>query len=118
MIRDRDTKFTNRFDAVFAADGVEVITTPPQAPPANAICERVVGTLRRECLDHMPIFGPRQRQDVLDEYLAHYNGHRPHRSLSQRPPAGKPLGHVRHPDGSVVRHDVLGGLIHEYEPAA
>jgi hypothetical protein len=82
------------------------------------ICERVVDTRRRECLDRMVIFGPRQLQGVLDEYLAHYNGHRTHRSLSQRPPAGSPLGQVRHPDGSGMRHDVLGGLIDEYQPAA
>jgi hypothetical protein len=86
VIRDRHTKFTNRFDAVFAADDVEVIKAPPQAPPANAICERAVGTLRRECLDHMLIFGARPLQGALDEYLGALQPHRPHRSLSKRPP--------------------------------
>ena len=118
LIRDRDAKFTVSFDGVFAAEGIEVIRTPVQAPNASAICERVIGTLRRECLDRMLIFGHRQLEAVLDEYLAYYNGHRPQRALSQRPPelpATRPTPDVATP---VIRRDVLGGLIHEYELAA
>jgi hypothetical protein len=84
LIRDRDTKFTASFDA----DGTRVIKTPIRAPRANAICERVIGTIRRECLDRMLILGRRHLQAVLAEYVEHYNAHRPHRSLSQRPPTG------------------------------
>ena len=118
LIRDRDAKFSMSFDQVFAAEGIEVIRTPVQAPNANAICERVVGTLRRECLDRMLIFGHRQLEAVLTEYLAHYNGHRPHRALGQRPPdeqARKPTPPTETP---IIRRDILGGLLHEYELAA
>ena len=87
LIRDRDTKFTAAFDAVFAGADIRIIRTPVQAPRANAIVERFIGTLRRECLDHLLITGPRHLTVVLQEYMAHYNTHRPHRSLHQHPPA-------------------------------
>ncbi len=86
LLRDRDTKFTAVFDAVFTAEQMTVIKTPPQAPRANAICERVIGTLRREVFDRMLIYSPRHLQAVLDEYVAHYNAHRPHQSRGQRAP--------------------------------
>jgi len=87
LIRDRDAQFTASFDAVFAAEGTRIIQTPVQAPRANAICERVIGTIRRECLDRMLILGRRHLEAVLAEYVEHYNAHRPHRSLSQRAPS-------------------------------
>jgi Integrase core domain len=87
LVRDRDTKYTASFDAVFAADAVRVITTPVQGPRANAICERVIDTIRRECLDRMIILGRRHLETVLAEYVEHYNAHRPHRSLDQRAPS-------------------------------
>ena len=67
LIRDRDTKFTASFDAVFAAEGIKTIECPVRAPRANAICERVIGTLRRECLDRMLILGRRHLETVLAE---------------------------------------------------
>ena len=88
MIRDRDSKFTAAFDAVFHGADIRIIRTPVQAPRANAIAERWIGTLRRECLDHMLITGPRHLAAVLREFVDHYNTHRPHRSLDQHPPAG------------------------------
>jgi transposase InsO family protein len=87
LVRDRDTKFTAAFDEVFQAEGLRIIRTPPQAPRANAICERLVGTLRREVLDRILIFSERHLSKILAEYCAHYNDHRPHQSLDQRPPA-------------------------------
>src|SRR5690349_14497988 len=88
LIRDRDAKFTAAFDAVFASADIRIIRTPVRAPRANAIAERFIGTLRRECLDHMLITGPRHLTVVLQEYIEHYNTHRPHRSLHQQPPTG------------------------------
>jgi transposase InsO family protein len=118
VIRDRDTKFTAAFDAVFAAEGIEVLRTPVRAPQANAYAERWVGTVRREVLDRMLIFGRRQLLSVLAEYAEHYNVHRPHRALGQAPPLGPGESAVVVPAGSVARRDRLGGLIHEYAQVA
>jgi Integrase core domain len=84
LIRDRDSKFTTAFDAVFAGADIRIIRTPVRAPRANAVAERFIGTLRRECLDHLLITGPRHLAAVLHEYVQHYNAHRPHRSLHQQ----------------------------------
>jgi putative transposase len=72
LIRDRDSKFTAAFDAVFAGTDIRIIRTPVRAPRANAIAERFIGTLRRECFDHLLIIGPRHLAVVLQEYVAHY----------------------------------------------
>ena len=117
LIRDRDSKFTAAFDAVFAGADLRIIRTPVRAPRANALAERFIGTLRRECLDHLLITGPRHLDAVLREYTQHYNAHRPHRSLRQRPPTGAtpPLsGATIRP----LRRDRLGGLVHEYVQVA
>ena len=121
LIRDRDAKFTASFDAVFAAESTRIIKTPVQAPRANAICERVIGTIRRECLDRMLILGRRHLQAVLAEYVEHYNSHRPHRSLSQRPPAAldslpAPIDDIN--PARVQGTDRLGGLVREYRLVA
>jgi putative transposase len=102
---------------VFAGADIRIIRTPIRAPRANAIAERFIGTLRRECLDHLLITGPRHLDVVLREYVQHYNTHRPHRSLHQRPPAsGTPprSGTAIRP----IRRDRLSGLIHEYVQVA
>ena len=78
LIRDRDGKFTSAFDGVFAGNGTRVIKTPVRSPRANAFAERFVGTLRRECLDHLLILGERHLRNILAEYAQHYNRHRPH----------------------------------------
>jgi hypothetical protein len=74
LIRDRDGKFILAFDSVLDAEGIQVINTPPRAPRANAICERVVGTLRRDLLDRILILGPGDLPRVLAEYPIHYKG--------------------------------------------
>ena len=115
LIHDRDAIFTRSFDEVFAAEGLEVIRTPVRAPRANSICERVVGIIRRECLDGMLILGVGHLDQVLTEYIAHYNRHRPHWSLDQRPPDGTAVSSPQRADSALIRQDVLGGLIHEYQ---
>jgi putative transposase len=118
LVRDRDTKFTAAFDAVFAAEAIQVLTTPVRAPRANAYAERWVGTVRREVLDRILILGCRQLRAVLAEYADHYNGHRPHRALGQAPPLRLGVPVVLAPPGRVVQRVRLGGLIHEYAQVA
>jgi transposase InsO family protein len=118
VLRDRDAKFTAAFDAVFAAEGIDVLRTPVQAPRANAYAERWVGTVRREVLDRMLIFGGWQLRLVLAEFVDHYNVHRPHRALGQVPPLGPGESAVVVPTETVARRDRLGGLIHEYAQVA
>ena len=118
LIRDRDTKFTAAFDAVFTAIGVRIIKTPIQAPRANAIAERWVGSARRECLDRMLIAGERHLRLVLGEYTDHYNTHRPHRTLNQHPPNRRADLTAADASVCVLRRDRLGGLIHEYAQVA
>ena len=121
LIRDRDAKFTPSFDAVFAAEGTRIIKSPVRAPRANAICERVIGTLRRECLDRMLILGRRHLETVLVDYVEHYNAHRPHRTLDQRAPSAldslpAPLHDIN--PARLRKTDRLGGIIHEYRMGA
>jgi len=90
LLRDRDSKFTAASDGVFTWNGTPIIKTPVRSPRANSFAERFAGTLRRECLDHMLILGEQHLRKVLSEYARHYNGHRPHQSLHQRPPEHEP----------------------------
>jgi putative transposase len=94
LIRDRDSKFTAIFDTVFASEAIRVLRTPVQAPRANAIAERWIGTVRHELLDRMLILNQRQLGTVLAEYVAHVNTHRPHRTLDQAAPL-QPLPPLR-----------------------
>jgi transposase InsO family protein len=119
IIHDRDTKFSASFDEVFQTEGVDVIRTPVRAPQANAIAERFVGTVRRECLDRMLTLSRRHLEATLRVFANHYNGHRPHRALDMEAPAPRRgLYAVQGDPPSVKRRDLLGGLIHEYEIAA
>jgi len=116
LIRDRDDKFGQEFDRVAEGGGMEILKTPFRAPNANAICERFIGSMRRECLDHVLILGERHLLGVLNEYVRYFNEERPHQGLNQGIPAPAPrgrsqrLGHVTKP--------VLGGLHHSYRLAA
>ena len=120
LIRDRDAKFTAAFDTVFNSEGIEILKIPVRAPVANAYAERWVGSVRRECVDRILIFGRPHLQRVLDDYVRHYNEHRPHRSLGQRPPAPPTRWSiwVGSNPAAVRRRAVLGGLINEYRSAA
>jgi putative transposase len=119
LIRDRDAKFTARFDCVFHTEGVEIIRTPIRSPKANAVAERWVKTVRTECLDWLLITGRRHLNDILRIYVEHYNRARPHRSLDLTLP-DSPSPAVNEPAhlSAIARRDRLGGLIHEYERAA
>jgi putative transposase len=121
LIRERGSNFTPSFDAVFQAAGTRIVRTAVQASRMNAICERLVGTPRRELLDRVLILGEAHLRAVLAEYQAHYNTARPHQGIAQRIPDGE------HADQLAVavldraridRKPVLGGLINEYSRAA
>jgi putative transposase len=122
LIRDRGSQFTTAFDAVFEDCGLRILRSPPQAPRANAICERLVGTLRRELLDHILILNENHLRTVLTEYAAHYNAGRPHQGIAQHVPNDDPQG----PSAKVIdldtarihRKPILGGITNEYEEAA
>jgi putative transposase len=121
LLRDRDSRFTAAFDAVFTAEGIRILTSPPQAPRANAICERMIGTLRRELLDRILIVNEHHLRRILATYLHHFNTARPHRTLEQlapiqaetHPPQAINLAHYQ-----VRRRSILNGLTSEYQLAA
>jgi putative transposase len=96
-----------------------VIQIPPRAPQANAFAERWVRTLRHELLDRTIIWNRRQLETLLVGYVEHYNTHRPHRGLHQRPPddSDDVVTAIR-PGQPIQRHPTCGGLINEYRPAA
>ncbi len=119
LVRDRDTKFTASFDAVFTAQGVRIIRTPAWAPRANAFAERWIRSARRECLDRVLIHGERHLLATLGEYVVHYNEHRPHQARRQLPPAvdtrTRPITDLA--AARVRRRTILNGLISEYAQA-
>ena len=117
LIRDRDGKFSRVFDEVLTSSAIRIIKTPPRSPRANSYAERFVGTLRRESLDHLLIYGEQHLRRVLTDYERHYNGHRAHQSRDQRPPlhdSGQPIDVT----ALIKRRTTVAGLIHEYRRAA
>ena len=122
LIRDRGSNFTASFDAVFQATGTTtILRTAVQAPRMNAICERLVGTLRRELLDRTLILSQAHLRVVLAEYREHYNSGRPHQGTGQRVPGADPGPGVTTADPGTWQirlRPVLSGLINEYERAA
>jgi transposase InsO family protein len=114
LIHDRDTKFVGPFDEVFRSEGAKVIPTPIRAPNANAYAERVIETVRAECLDWSLILGRRHLDRTLATYTTHYNRGRPHRALGLATPLAKDEVPMTVSPRDVRRGDLLGGLIHEY----
>ncbi len=114
-MRDRDRSYGGAFIARARRIGIKTVLTPVCAPKANAIAERVVGTPRRECVDHIIPLSERHLRVVLVEYVEYYNATRPHRTLDLETPDG-PRQVQRH--GRVVAHPVLGGIHHRYEREA
>ncbi|MFL6149262.1 MAG: integrase core domain-containing protein [Pseudonocardiaceae bacterium] len=118
LLRDRDCRFTSTFDAVFTANGIRILTSPPQA---NAICERMIGTLRRELLDRLLVVNKRHLRRILTIYLDHFNNARPHRTLGQLTPTQaetQPPPVTNLVDHQVRRRPILGGLTSEYQITA
>ncbi|MFC0437858.1 integrase core domain-containing protein, partial [Kutzneria buriramensis] len=120
VLRDRDSKYTASFDAVFEAEEMKVLLSAPRAPRMNAHCERVIGTVRREVLDHVLIMNEAHAGQVLATYQDHYNRHRPHRSQNQRPPDAQeqPLAEPGLKAPRLLRTRVFGGVINEYRYAS
>ncbi len=118
LIRDRDGIYGTEFCRRTRSLGIRQVRTPVRAPKANAIAERLAGTLRRECLDHVLIFNERHLQKIVLEFAAYYNRYRPHRSLALRAPCAPATTSMGPPAGEVLADPVLGGLHHVYRRAA
>jgi putative transposase len=120
LLRERDSKYDEAFDAVFRAEEMQILKSAPQAPRMNAHCERIIGSIRREALDHVLIMNEAHARHVLAAYERHYNEHRPHQARNQLPPDAhkQPAGaHDLHTH-TVERTRILGGLVNEYKYAA
>jgi transposase InsO family protein len=121
LIWDRDTKFTSSFDEVFRPGGIRIIRTPVRARGPMHSPNASWALSAESVFDRMLIFHRRQLEVLLNEFIDHYNTHRPHRSLGQTPPLSMTAAVLSnsHPDAKQPgRTDRLGGLIHEYELAA
>jgi transposase InsO family protein len=115
LLRDRDGKYGEAFDTIFEAEELRVIKSAPQAPRMNAHCERIIGTIRREVLDHILVTGEAHARHVLAAYEIHYNTHRPHQARDQLPPAAQEQPAATHDlePCTLLRTRILGGLINE-----
>ena len=121
MVHDHDSIYSEGVDRTLATMGLTVFKTPVHAPQANAFCERLIGTIRRECLDFVILLNERHVRSVLAEWVGHYNRGRPHASLGPGIPdprddclAPSSSGHQIRDGHRVVSKSVLGGLHHEY----
>jgi len=118
LIRDNDSKFGGIVNNITSSAGIRVLRTPIQAPKANAVCERFMGSLRRECLDHIIILSQSQMMRNIGEYVRFFNEGRPHQGLGQVIPAEFGAQRPRAPGKEVTATPVLGGLHHDYRLAA
>ena len=119
LIRDNDGKFGPRFARVAATSGIKILKTPYHTPRANAICERFLGSVRRECLDHLLILHEKQMDRVLHAYVQYFNQARPHQGIRQQIPEryDEPVP-PHQDDGKILSLPVLGGLHHDYRRSA
>ena len=118
LTRDRDSKYGETFTRVVAGTSTEVLKTSYCSPKANVICERFLGSLRRECLDHILVLGDQHLHRVIREYVAYFNRARPHQGIEQQIPEGSPLVLEKQGNGKIVAFPVLNGLYHDYRMAA
>ena len=116
LILDRDTKFTAQFHRILEDAGVEVVQTAFQAPNMNAIAERFVQTVKRECLERLILFGADRLRQALKEFVAHYHIERPHQGLGNRLLTVRAAEQPK--DGDVVVDERLGGLLRSYRRVA
>jgi transposase InsO family protein len=114
LVRDRDSKYAAHFSAVAISSGIQECKTPYRAPRANGICERFIGSLRRECLDHILFYDGRHVQRVVREYIAYFNQERPHQGLGQHIPDRYDLPRSKPTGGRIRARVILGGLHHSY----
>jgi transposase InsO family protein len=114
LLRDHDAVYGRDFCRRARRIGIDAIATPVRSPRANAVVDRVIGTLRRECLDHMIILDEHHLLSVLREFVTYYNHHRPHRTLGLQTPEPRP----RPTAGPIRSRPMLNGLHHVYERAA
>ena len=120
LIRDNDRKFGPHFARVAITSGIKVLRTPYRTPRANAVCERFLGSVRRECLDHFLIFQEKQLSRLLTAYALYFNQARPHQGRGQRipdPPVCSVPPPLHQPD-PIIAVPVLGGLHHDYQRTA
>jgi putative transposase len=115
LIRDRDKKYATHFSAV--AGSIKEIKTPYQTPQANGVCERFMGSLRRECLDHILIHDDKHLERVTKEYTGFFNEERPHQGIAQRIPNQYDLTRSKPTSGRITSKAILGGLHHSYSRA-
>jgi putative transposase len=119
LIRDNDGKLGADSARAPSASGIEVLRTPPGAPRANAVCERFLGSVRRECVNHVLLLSEKRLRRVLVEYVGYFNRARPHQGIGQRIPVpGEAVRSGPSTHATVIAVSVLGGLHHEYRPAA
>jgi transposase InsO family protein len=118
LIRDRDRKYGETFTRVAVGTAIEVLKTPNRAPKANAICERFLGSVRRECLDHIPVLGEVHLHRLIREYVEYFNRARPHQRIEQQIPEGRPSTAVERGKAKIIVFPVLSGLHHDYRLAA
>ncbi len=119
LLRDNDSKYGQAFARVAAATGITELRTAYRAPRQNATCERFLGSVRRECLDHLLVLGEAQLRHVLREYVRYFNDDRPHQGLAQQVPVASREGPTPAATGGSVRAiPILGGLHHAYARAA
>ena len=114
LIRDRDKKYATRFSAVALGSGIREVKTPYRTPQANGICERFIGSLRRECIDHVLIYGDKHLGRIVTEYTAYFNEERPHQGIDQRILDRYDLARSKPTRGQIISKAILGGLHHSY----
>lgn len=116
LVRDQDTKFGDAFDAAIDGAGIKQVRSAYRCPWQNGYVERVIGTIRRECLDHVIILNAGHLRRVLDEYVVYYNESRTHLGIEKDCPVPRAI-QAPH-DGEIVAAPVLGGLHHTYRRQA